>query len=359
MRYRQLFLTVLFVIVLAAGSLASAQDNVPPETGVITLALAGPAAESDAELSGMAWYGDTLLLLAENAYLYASEGDVGAIFALQREDIMAYLSAVADGEEPDPLTPTEVPLLAGESLESVPGFDGFEAIAVNGDQVFLTIEAEKEDGTMRGDLVAGTIEPDLSAINLDLANRVSVDGQTQYNNMSYESLIIVDDVVWMFDEANGEQVNPDPMGYGFQVSDLAPAGTIPLENLEYRLTDATTVSEEGSFWTINYFFPGEEFLAADPEPLFAEYGIGQTHEQYPGVERLVKLQVTEDGVVIADEAPIQLMLPSEDGRNWEGIVRLDESGFLVVTDEYPETILGFIAYDFGMMDAAEETEAVG
>jgi hypothetical protein len=35
-------------------------------------------------------------------------------------------------------------------------------------------------------------------------------------------------------------------------------------------------------------------------------------------------------------------LESDTPRNWEGIVRLDERGFLLMTDEDPDTILAFV-----------------
>ena len=64
----------------------------------------------------------------------------------------------------------------------------------------------------------------------------------------------------------------------------------------------------------------------------------------PGVERLLAFQFTEDGIVLAPLAPIQLqLLPDDEARNWEGIARLDERGFLLVTDKFPETILAFVA----------------
>jgi hypothetical protein len=43
-----------------------------------------------------------------------------------------------------------------------------------------------------------------------------------------------------------------------------------------------------------------------------------------------------------DGPPIQMELTSDDARNWEGLVRLDERGFLIMTDKFPETILGFV-----------------
>ncbi len=33
-------------------------------------------------------------------------------------------------------------------------------------------------------------------------------------------------------------------------------------------------------------------------------------------------------------------------RNWEGIVRLENRGFLLMTDKYPETLFGFVEYKF-------------
>jgi hypothetical protein len=32
----------------------------------------------------------------------------------------------------------------------------------------------------------------------------------------------------------------------------------------------------------------------------------------------------------------------EDSRNWEGLVLFDQRGFLVATDKYPGTLLGFV-----------------
>ncbi len=82
---------IALVLIAVAGLLVpvtTAQDA-PTETPVMLIELSGPAAEPDAEISGLAWYGDTLVLLAENPNLYAGEGDAGAIFALDKADILA------------------------------------------------------------------------------------------------------------------------------------------------------------------------------------------------------------------------------------------------------------------------------
>ena len=58
----------------------------------------------------------------------------------------------------------------------------------------------------------------------------------------------------------------------------------------------------------------------------------------------VEFQYNEEGITRIDQPPIQLQLLPDDLRNWEGIVRLDDRGFLIVTDKFPETILGFVPY---------------
>ena len=342
-------LHTLLTLILIVGILTGAQSvraqaptAAPPETPVIPIALAGPAAAPDAELSGMAWYGNTLILMPENADRFAENGSAGALFALERDAILDYLTAAIDGTEPAPLIPRAIPLESDDLRANIPGMDGFEAIAVAGDRIFLAVESVNGDGTMRGDLIPGTLAPDASAITLDLDQRISVAAQSTFPNMSYESLLVVDDVVWMFYEINGSAVNAEPVGYGFGVEDLAPAGTVPLASLEYRLTDMTALDDANRFWAVNYFFPGEDFLLPETDPIADTYGEGETHAAADGIERLVEMELTPDGIILADRAPIQLALLPDDLRNWEGIVRLGDLGFLLVTDKYPETVLGFV-----------------
>jgi len=62
------------------------------------------------------------------------------------------------------------------------------------------------------------------------------------------------------------------------------------------------------------------------------------------VERLIPLCYADGRLNLADRAPIQLQLvDAETSRNWEGIERLDDRGFLLVTDKFPGTELGFVA----------------
>jgi hypothetical protein len=72
------------------------------------------------------------------------------------------------------------------------------------------------------------------------------------------------------------------------------------------------------------------------------YGQGQTHTKQDTVERLVMLKIEEDKIVRVDQPPIYLkLLEANAARNWEGLVSLESRGFLIITDSFPDTILGF------------------
>lgn len=159
--------------------------------------------------------------------------------------------------------------------------------------------------------------------------------------MSEESLLVLGDKLATIYEANGVGVNAAPVVHLFD-SALNAAGTTPLANIEYRLTDATALDSDNRFWTINYFFPGDEDLLPETDPIAETYGQGYTHSQQDGLERLVEFQYSESGITLTDTPPIQLQLLADGLRNWEGIVRLDERGFVVATDKWPQTILAFV-----------------
>ncbi len=347
---------LLLVILLVTVPFVAAQDDAPEETPVTFIELAGPAAERDAEISSLAWYGDTLLLMTENPFIYRERDNVGMFFALDKEDILDYLAA----ENPEPLTPRPVPLYGRDIVDAVGGyavaFDGFESAAfVTGlgyfvdDMIYLTIEADTvnpDDPTMRGYVVSGRVRTDsrgnLRGIDLNMDRFIEIPRQTDFNNMSYESMFVADGKLVVIYEANGVNVNAEPVAYtvDLQTGELA---TVPFPNVEYRITDVTMPDENGVFWAINYFFVGEDFLANDEDPIFATYGMGASQAEFDGFERLVSFQFTGDAIELVDAAPIQLLMTEESrGRNWEGIARLDDMGFLVVTDKWPQTILGFV-----------------
>ena len=68
------------------------------------------------------------------------------------------------------------------------GFDGFEALTFDGNDVYITIEAE-QDGMMVGYLAWGSINPNSYEINIGEKNIQKVDTPIQIDNLSFESII--------------------------------------------------------------------------------------------------------------------------------------------------------------------------
>ncbi|MCZ2128412.1 MAG: hypothetical protein LC099_11650 [Anaerolineales bacterium] len=326
----------LFVLLIAfsAAYYARNQSRIyAPEQTPLSLQLSGASAYPDAELSGLAWHGDTLILLPQYPERFGA-GD-GALFALPKAQILAALDATPQ----TPLEPFLVHLSAPNLKNSIANFQGYEAIAFNGDQVFVTIEAGW--GTdMHGYLVGGRISPDQSEIALDTSNVREIPLAFPSDNHSDEALLVVGDSILTFFEINGADLNRAPAAHVFDF-DLNPKGTLPFPNIEYRITDAA-LDADNTFWAINYFFPGDANLAVKNDSLAEKYGRGKTHAQHSQVERLVEMTYSPDGIALTDSAPIQLTLDGDTARNLEGLEVLDDKGFLLVTDKFPTTLFLFV-----------------
>lgn len=315
----------------------SAATDEPREQRVKSIPLDGKLASERAEVSGLAWYRDHLIILPQYPDRF-STGDDGRVFAIAKKGIHAFL----DGNFNGPITPREITFVAPGLKQGITGFEGYEAIAFKGDRVFMTIESKPSDA-MLGYLIGGGIAPDLSTIRLNPSTLREIPPQAHLDNMGEEALIVVKDRVVSLYEANGANVNPNPLAHVFDLS-LRPLGAIPFPTIEYRITDATSLDDRGRFWVINFLYPGDQAkLKPAVDAWAAEYGAGPTHSRFATVERLVEFRYTETQITNTNRPPIQLELIDDvRSRNWEGVVRLDQRGFLLITDRYPETILGFV-----------------
>ena len=309
----------------------------PQEVSVLEIPLEGPITSPKSQISGMAWFGDTLIILPQYPDRNLSNSDIPALFALTRKDILDYLA----GSLPGPLSPSKIQFNAFDIASQIPGFEGFEAIAFDGAKVYLTIEAN-DNGTMRGYMVNGNFLPESNLIQLDPSSLTTVPTPVQIFNSAYETLIVAGDQIVTLYEANGSELNPDPIAFATNGS-FSSITTVDLSSIEYRLTDATAVDENGNFWVTNIFMPIEFWLYTISEPIFELYGKGKTHADNINVERMLKLHYDGESITLTDTEPIQLELIDQfNSRNWEALVALEEKGFLAMTDTYPETILAFI-----------------
>jgi len=306
--------------------------NIVTEQPVTLIALDGPIADNKAELSGLAWQGDTLILLPQYPDRFGA--NEGVLFAIPKKAIMDFL----EGKSNQPIIPTTIQFFAPGLKDSIHDFEGYEAIGFSGENVYLTIESGKNE-EMMGYLVGGKISDDQSEIRIDISRVVQIPPAVPIDNRADEALIITGDRVLTFFEANGAKLNSDPAAHVFGL-DLSAQGTISFPNLEYRVTDAT-LSPDGQIWVINKFSPNDKDILPKSDPLAKEYGEGSTHKKHPQVERLVSLNNEASAITLADFPPIPLEL-IEDARNWEGLVALDQRGFLLATDKSPGTLLVFV-----------------
>ena len=306
------------------------------EVDVLEIPLAEQIANRFMEFSSMAWHGDELCLLPQYPNRLNPEG-LGALYAVNKADILSYF----DHPDENPLPMREITFDDGGLSKFIPGFEGFEAITFANQQVFMTIETHNGN-PMMGYLVTGSFDELSKQISLNPQTLIELPPQTSFLNASDEALTIYNNRIYTFFEDNGVSQNPLAQAHVFDLN-LKTEGIIPFPNIEYRVTDATETQEDGTFWVMNYFYPGDEHLAADDDPLIRQYGVGETHKQFDGVERIVEMKIEEGAIRLVDIAPLYLRLNSDgETRNWEGIVRLDEIGFLLITDSFPRTIFGFV-----------------
>ena len=64
------------------------------------------------------------------------------------------------------------------------------------------------------------------------------------------------------------------------------------------------------------------------------------------VERIIEFEIKDNEIVFSGSKPIEFSLDDKNSRNWEGLVRLDNQGFLIATDKYPEMLLAFVEYKY-------------
>ncbi len=337
--------TLLVVLALAACVASPVNPPVAPQVAgpavaeqpIRVIPLGAPLNTPRAEISGLAWHTDQLILLPQYPDRF------GGLFAVSRRDILDFL----DGRNPGPLAPRLIPLDEDGMAAWVSGFEGYEAIAFIGDRMFVTIEAHRGLpglGAMVGYIASGDIAADGRTARLNAASRVEIPAQAALDNTADEAMTTLDGRLITFYEANGANVNPRAVAHVFDAA-LGAGALLTMTALEYRLTDATPARADGRFWVINYLFPGDrDKLRPAPDALAARFGRGPIHATCPQVERLVELQAVDGRIGPTDTPPIQLALMNcQTARNWEGLAELPERGFLLATDQYPDTILAFVA----------------
>lgn len=325
MKYKICLLILLFTIYCLA-------ENHLPESEIHELVIAGPLFERYAEISGLTWYNDWLIILPQYPHLFGENG-MGALFYLEKEEIRSFLN-----NQILEVVPKPIHFICSSDYTKMPGFEGFEAIAFHENTAYLTIETSPQG--MLAYLGKAEFDVNNKTMDFQFQDIIPVYPQANIPNASEEAIFIKDEIIHVIYEANGKNVNPEPKIHLYNL-DLQFLGTTAFPNLEYRITDATEI-KDGEIWMLNYFWPGDEKWYNPAHDFLKEkFGYGKSHEQFNHVERLVAFSYVDGVFQIAEKAPVYLLLETEEARNWEGIVRFDD-GFLIATDKHPRTILAFV-----------------
>jgi len=289
----------------------------------IYITLNGDITNPDQEISGLAWYNDNLILLLQ----YPKD----VVYSIPKTQIIEYLDSSRTT-----ISPNEIWWNSSSLDKYIKGFEGYESIIFNDDTVYVTIEAERRKNNS-GFIARGIIDNNKSEIKINSKSLKKIKTPVTLRNMTYETIIINNNSVIAIYEVNSVEVNGSPVYHQFD-KNLKTDTIKPFPFIEYRITDATEVDSEGKFWVTNYFWPGDYNLIK-PE---LNYTVTTKKDIIP-VERLLEFQFIDGNIVRTGTKPINIKLSEfGDSRNWEGIVRLDNMGFLIATDKFPGTILAFI-----------------
>ncbi|MCB9259747.1 MAG: hypothetical protein H6612_10405 [Ignavibacteriales bacterium] len=305
------------------------------ESEILPIKLLGEIAERNSEISGLCWFGSKLILLPQ--YPNNFKGSAGKIFYIEKNRLDNYIN----GNDTSPILPEyfEIDLSAIKDFFQLGS--GFEAITIIDNTAYFTIES-LNNGKTETLLVKGIIDTLNNSIGLDENSIVKDPADLFIHNISDESILNYQNNIFPIYEIFGKNINKKPQVSVFD-NNLKFLQKIDFPNIEYRITDVTSVDDSDKFWAINYFYPGDnKKLNPAKDELFEKYGIGKSHQYLNPVERLVEFKILDKKIDFSEKSPIYLKLLPNDSRNWEGIARFENKGFLLTTDTFPETILAFV-----------------
>ena len=324
------------IYTLETGTFVS--ETFLPEYSVISVPLAEEISSPKLEFSGLAWYQGDLVILPQypNGILGTEEG---LIYAISDEEVSRII--IDSNTEAEFY---EINFDDGGLRRSLKGFEGFESIDFIGNSVYLTIETHG-GSPMKSYLVKGKLEvkdQKIESISLFADKIVELPVQNNNRNASYEAITNDGEYLYALFEQYGYEQNLNP--YVIKLNqDLNIISELPIDQVNYRLTDATTIDQDGYFWAINYFYPGDELLKVTSDPISMRYTLPESHQKSKNVERLLKFEMRDAQIFLVDEPPVYLsLLESKEARNWEGLAEIPGIGFFIITDSFPDSILGFI-----------------
>lgn len=334
---------MLAVLVLALTEQLFARTPVL-ETPVQLIPLATPLDQDIAEYSSMTWCGDRLILIPQYPKRLAKQfttSNSSYFYALAKQDILDFL----DGKTNRPLTAEPIEVRENSLRSRTLVFDGYEGAACDGDTLWLTIESVGILRNYRSYLVPANIrvKKGKTTIRIDAKRIIKLGSQSGLVNKGDEAVTVWRNSVITFHEVNSQQRIDRPVAQQFDKLS-GRRSEIAFPNLPFRLTDVTSVDANNRFWGINYRYSSDDFSDRSVDPVGEQYPIGNSHQGSDNVERLIEFEIKNSKVLMVKQSPIQLLMLSSVGRNWEALARLDNRGLLIATDKHPTSLFGFVPF---------------
>jgi len=318
------------------GLVAQVRAEPVAEVEVQLIELNPPWNQDVAEYSGMTWCDNKLILLPQYPERLNDEDEVRLPY-LEKEQIERYLKS----DRPQTLVPKTLLLKEKDLRNQVTLFEGFEAIACQHGQLWISSEVINATQGYETLVARGKVNWKTQSIELDETSFQLIPSQSRMINIGDEAIALFNERLITLHEVNDERRVPRPTAKLIDPI-TQEIEQRPLPSIPFRITDATSVDSNNRFWIMNYKYSGDDFSREAPDSIADRYGLGSSHQKYYNLERLVELQIDENNISLVNRPPIQLKMNDVEGRNWEGLVRLDQRGFLVITDKHPKTLFGFV-----------------
>ena len=134
-------------MIIIAGLIAL-QSVFSQEVVPIEIPLAGEAKDKSLEMSGLAWYEESLILMPQ----YVNKEDP-SFYYLNKKNIIKWI----ESDQSTSLEPGKIKLELPNFEKQIEGFQGFEAITFFGKKAYMLIES-KNNGVMKSFLVKGRLD---------------------------------------------------------------------------------------------------------------------------------------------------------------------------------------------------------
>lgn len=338
-------------IAIALASLLFFTNVFGQEVKVKEIVLAPPLNSPLAQISTLEWCQDHLVLLPQKPGFESLNPNDDGTNTLQVSDAPHYLYAIKKTaiekylktENPKPLNAKRIVLDDFELQRRLAGFDGYESLSCTANTLWFSVETIHTLQEYRTTIFSAIadLNSEQAKVKINPTPFAVLDSQSNSPNHSYETSLIIGKQLINIHEINSPSIVKTSHAKSTNLS-TGEVTELEFPNIPFRITDASAVDSDNKFWVSNYHYPGATLFFADD--LMNYKRTGKTHSSHQQVERLIELQLKGNKITQTQTKPIYLHLNTDKGRNWEGLVRLNQQGFLLITDQHPSTVLGFVPY---------------